>query len=79
MNGKKLSADEVEAVLYCDELPDTIFDHGYYIDQIFNTDDTGLNYRMLPSKTLAMKADREAPRAKKCKECVTVPTCVNAS
>ncbi len=40
MNGEKLSQDEVEATLYCDELADTIFDHVYWMDQIFNTDKT---------------------------------------
>ncbi len=55
-----------------DELADTIFDHSYCTDQIFNTDETRLNYKILPNKTLAAKADREAPEAKKCKECMTL-------
>ncbi len=42
------------------------------MDQIFKADETGLNYKMLPSKTFAVKADREAPGRKKFKECVTV-------
>ncbi len=46
MNGEKLSADELETKLYCDELADTIFDHGYCMDQIFNTDETGPNYTL---------------------------------
>ncbi len=29
VNGEKLSVDEVEAILYCDELTDIIFDLGY--------------------------------------------------
>lgn len=49
------------------------------MDQIFNADETGLNYKMLPSKTSAAKADREAPGAKKSKERVTVLTCANVS
>ncbi len=28
-NGEKSSEEEVEAALYCEELADTIFDHGY--------------------------------------------------
>ncbi len=52
-------ANEVEATLYCDELADTIFYHGSCTDQIFNADETGLNYKILPSKTLATKADRK--------------------
>ncbi len=40
---------DVNMASYCDELTDTIFDHGYCMDQIFNADATGLNYKMLPS------------------------------
>ncbi len=40
--------DEVEATLYCDELTDTILDHCYCMDQIFNTDAVRLNSKMLP-------------------------------
>ncbi len=72
-NGKKLSVDDVEVILYSDELPDTImFDRSYCLDQIFNKVETGLNYKMLPNKILEVKVDREAPGAKKCKECVTI-------
>ncbi len=71
--------NEVEDTLYCDELADKIFDYGYRMDLIFNADKTGLNYRMLPIKSLAMKAGREPPRAIKWKEHETVLTCANAS
>ncbi len=65
VNCEKLSEDKVEVTLYCDELADTIFHRGYCTDQIFNTDETSLNYKMLLRRTLAMKANREAPVAKK--------------
>ncbi len=39
--------------------------------KFFNTDENNRNYKMLPSKTLAGKGNREAPGANKCKECVT--------
>ncbi len=76
---EKLSEDEVEVTLCCDELADTIFDYGYCMDQIFNTDEIGLNYKMWPSQTLVAKADRETPGVKKCQEHMTVLTCANAS
>ncbi len=79
MKGEKLSADEVQAILYCDEIADTIFDHGYKTDLIFNTDETSLNNKMLPSKTSAAKANQKAPGAKKFKECATVLICAKAS
>ncbi len=71
MNGEKLRADEVEVTLYCDKLAVTILDHGYCINQIFNTDETSLNYKMFLIQTSAVKADREAPGTKKCNECVS--------
>ncbi len=46
VNGEKLSVDEVEAALYCDELVDAILDHSYCTDQIFHTHETSLNYKM---------------------------------
>ncbi len=78
VNGEKLSLDEVEVMLHCDESADNILDHGYCMNQFFNTGETVLNHKMLPNKTLAAKTDRFSG-AKKCKEYVTVLTCVTAS
>lgn len=47
--------------------------------QIYNADETGLNYKMLPTKTLASKLDDAARGHKKNKERVTVLVCSNAS
>ncbi len=47
MNCEKLSAGEVEATLYSDELADATFDDGSCMDQIFKADETGQNYKML--------------------------------
>ncbi len=43
VNDKKLSVDEVEATLYCEELANAIFDHGYCMNQIFNMGETSQN------------------------------------
>ncbi len=67
-NVEKLSEDEIEATLYYEELADTIIEHGYCMDQIFNADETSLNDKMLRSMTLAANADKETPEAKKFKE-----------
>ncbi len=79
MNGEKLSVDVEEAILYCDESADTIFVRGYCMDQIFDADETDLNYKTLSSKTLTAKADRKARKAKEYNEHVTTLTCTNAS
>ncbi len=57
MNGEKLSTDDVEDTLYCDELADTVFDRDYCMDQIFNADKT--NLKSLKYKLSAAIADRE--------------------
>ncbi len=43
VNCEELSADEVEAMLHCDESVDIIFHRGYCMDQIFNENKTDLN------------------------------------
>ncbi len=68
----------MEATLFCDELTDAIFHHGYCMDLILNADETYPNYQMFLSNTLAAKADREAPEAEKCEEHVSVLMCTNA-
>ncbi len=64
---------------YCIELQELIFKKGYSLDQIFNADETGLNYKMLPDTTLALPTERSALGTKKAKERVTIMTCSNAS
>ncbi len=43
---EKLSVDQVEAMLYCDELANIIFDCDYRMGQIFSADETSLNYNI---------------------------------
>ena len=48
-------------------------------DQIYNCDETGLYYRMLPLKTLASIEEKSAPGYKKSKDRVTVLACSNVT
>ena len=48
-------------------------------EQLYNCDETGLNYKMLPTKTLASKREAAAPGYKKSKERVTILACSNAT
>lgn len=41
-------------------------------DQIFNCDESGLNYKMLPSKSLAARTEVAAPGYKRSKERLTI-------
>ena len=63
-------------------------DNHYTLNQIFNCDETGLYYKLLPNKTLAScfeknadsrKRGKERVTIKRGKERVTINTCFNAS
>jgi hypothetical protein len=56
-----------------------INDSRFVPDQIYNSDETGLNYKMLPQKTLASNQEKSASGIKIAKERVTVAACSNAS
>ena len=54
-------------------------DEGLSLQQIYNCDETGLYYRMLPEKTLAARSEKEAPGMKNPKERVTLIASSNAT
>ena len=56
-----------------------IEEEGLTLEQIYNCDETGLYYRMLPDKTLAAKDETRAKGMKKQKERVTIMACSNAT
>ena len=74
--GEKLSADLISA----DEFVNSFagLTEGYSADQIFNCDETGLYYKMLPGKTLATVHSGPSG-AKKAKERVTINACANVT
>ena len=49
------------------------------LHQIFNCDETGLNFRLLPDKTLAASFEKSADGRKLSKEKVTINACANAT
>jgi len=53
--------------------------HDLQAEQIYNADETGLYYRMLPDKTLASKEEKAAPGYKKSKDRVTLMACSNVT
>ena len=48
-------------------------------EQIYNADETGLNWKCLPTKTLAHKSESRAPGHKSSKERITALCCANAT
>ena len=65
--------------MFKDYLFNLIKNEGISGEQLHNCDETGLNYNMLPRKTLASKKEAAAPGHKKIKERVTISACSNAA
>ena len=74
--GEKVSADVISADEFVSSFKDLT--NGYSLDQIFNCDETGLYYKMLPGRTLTT-AHNDPIGTKKAKERVTINACSNAS
>ncbi|XP_049961615.1 jerky protein homolog-like [Schistocerca serialis cubense] len=76
----KLNEANFEAVqLFRNKLHKSLDKENLTGSQIFNCDETGVNYKMLPDKTLASKAEKAAPGYKRSKERVTILACSNAT
>lgn len=54
-------------------------ENGFTRDQIYNADETGLNFKALPTKTLVSLSKKYAPGFKMQKQRITVMVCANAS
>ena len=74
--GEKLSADSSSAEQFVNGF--SAMTEGYSNDQLFNCDETGLYFKMLPGHTLASVHNRP-DGTKKAKDRVTINTCANAS
>ena len=77
LEGESLSADAKAAADFKKEF--ILQEEGYSRDRIYNADETGLNWKALPDKTLASKTANSAPGHEVCKERVTVLVSANAS
>lgn len=77
--GEKLSADSEAVTVIEEKINNIIKEENLSLDQLYNCDETGLNYRMIPSKTLAARNEASAPGYKKSKDRVTILACSNAT
>lgn len=77
--GEKLSGNDESVLKFKDSFHKFIESEGLTGDQIYNCDETGLNFRMLPEKSLASKEEKSVPGHKRSKERVTVMACCNAT
>ena len=77
--GEKLSADNSAADEFVSSFAKWVTAEKLCPDRIFNCDETGLNFRLLPEKTLAASFEKSADGRKKSKDRVTLNLCSNAS
>lgn len=78
LQGEKLSADKSASDDFCKSFPLYVEENQLTLNQIFNCDETGLYYQLLP-KTLAAHSEKRADGRKKAKQRVTINACSNAS
>ena len=76
--GEKLSADMQSIQPFVETLHKLIEEKGLQLEQLYNADETGLFWRVLPRMTLASAQEKEAPGVKSSKDRVTLLGCVNA-
>jgi hypothetical protein len=77
--GKKLSADSESLLKSREQFQSLMKNKGLSYEQLYNCDETSLNFKMLPSKTFASREEKSAPGYKRSKERVTILACCNAS
>ena len=78
LQGEKLSSDRTALEPSKKQLQKLIERENLTLQNIYNCDETGLCYRMLPNKTLTAWSKKEAAGMKKRKERVTFMACSNA-
>lgn len=79
VTGERLSSNEAAATEYLNKFSNLIAAGNYSPQQIYNADETGLNFKALPKKSLAAKQEANAPGFKISKERLTVLACNNAA
>ena len=78
-SGEKASADTEAATMFLPQLKNLIEEKGIMSDQIFNYDETGLNWKKMPSRTYLTQKEKSAPGFKVSKDRFTLLFCVNVA
>lgn len=79
LTGDQASADAEAAKNFVEQLKEIVSSGQYAPQQIFNTDETGLYWKKLPSRTYTWGNIKRVPGFKLAKERVTVLLCSNAA
>lgn len=77
--GECLSADRQAVFDFRSKLRTLTKKEGITGEQLYNCTETALNFKMLPTKTLASRVENSAPDFKRSKERVTVLACSSAT
>jgi transposase-like protein len=77
--GEKLSADSESPFKFREQFKSFMKNEGLSYEQLYNCDETGLNFKMLASKTLASREEKSALGYKRSKGGVTILAGYNAS
>lgn len=79
ISGEKLSADSTGIADFQEMLQSKIAELNLVREQVYNCDETGLNWKALPKKTLATVSEKSASGFKVQKDRITAMVCANAS
>lgn len=79
ISGEKWSADSQAVDPFKEKFLDYIKRENLTIDQVFNADETGVNWKMLPKSTLSARSEKAPSGLKGYKDRITVMACANAS
>ena len=79
MQGEKLSSDTTEVEPFKKQLQQLMEKENLTFNNLYNCDETGLMYRMLPEKTLSIISEKSADGMKKQKDRITLMACSNST
>lgn len=77
VTGESLSCDPEAIEPFKEKLTAKIAEKGYVTSQIYNADETGLFWKLLPNKTYVSKDEKSAPGNKVSKDRISVLLCAN--
>lgn len=79
VQGKSLLAATDTVDPFKEKLAKIMEEKGLTLSQVFNCDETGLYWKLVPNKILVSSREKEAKGLKKSKDRVTLMACANAS
>lgn len=77
--GEKLDANMAAVDPFLSDLEQTIINGNYNVHNIYNADETGLFFKLMPTKTLVNLNEKKAPGRKNLRNRITFMPCVNVS